>query len=98
MLHASPKISEGKYYNVHLHFTPKVAGNVAEVKWHRSQRVEWNDDGSIEFYVRVDGLGEIIWWILGYGDQVKVIAPAILAKRVAGVARRMVKQYSGKSG
>ena len=91
-------IPEGKYYNVHLHFTPRVAGNVAEVKWHRSQRVEWNDDGSIEFYVRVDGLGEIIWWILGYGDQVKVIAPAILAKRVAGVARRMVKQYSGKSG
>ena len=91
-------IPEGKYYNIHLHFAPKVAGNVAEVKWHRSQRVEWNDDGSIEFYVRVDGLGEIIWWILGYGDQVKVIAPAILAKRVAGVARRMVKQYSGKSG
>ena len=91
-------IPEGRYYNVHLHFTPKVAGNVAEVKWHRSQRVEWNDDGSIEFYVRVDGLGEIIWWILGYGDQVKVIAPAVLAKRVAGVARRMAKQYSGKSG
>jgi len=91
-------IPEGRYYNVHLHFTPKVAGNVAEVKWHRSQRVEWNDDGSIEFYVRVDGLGEIIWWILGYGDQVKVIAPAILAKRVARVAKRMVEQYSGKSG
>jgi len=90
-------IPEGKYYNIHLHFTPKVAGNVAEVKWHRSQRVEWNDDGSIEFYVRVDGLGEITWWILGYGDQVKVIAPAALAKRVAGVAKRMVRQYSSKS-
>lgn len=90
-------IPEGKYYDIHLHFTAMVAGNVAEVKWHRTQQVEWNDDGSIEFRARVDGLGEIIWWILGYGDQVRVISPAVLAKRVAGVAKRMAKLYSTKS-
>jgi len=46
-----------------------VAGNVAEVLWHQTQRVEWNDDGSIEFHATVDGLGEITWWLLGYGSQ-----------------------------
>jgi len=86
-------IPEGKLYDVHLRFASLVAGNVAEVHWHRNQRTEWNADGSADFHVRVDGLGEITWWILGYGDQVEVIAPASLRKRVADVAARMLKKY-----
>jgi len=87
-------IPEGELHDVHLRFTPTVAGNVAEVNWHRSQRVEWRDDGSIDFHVRVDGLGEITWWILGYGDQVKVLAPRALARRVGSVARETARQYA----
>jgi len=86
-------IPEGRLYKVHLHFEPLVAGNVAEVRWHDSQRVEWNDDGSIEFHVTVDGLGEIAWWILGYGDQVEVIAPAALRKRIAAAAGKMAARH-----
>jgi len=40
---------------------------------------------------RVDGVGEISWWILGYGDQVEVLAPAALRKRIAKTAQRMVE-------
>lgn len=90
-------IPEAKLYDIHLHFSRKVAGNVAEVNWHHSQRVEWNDDGSIEFRVRVAGLGEILWWILGYGDQVKVVSPGGLARKVASAARRMLAQYAGRA-
>ncbi|MHC4295586.1 MAG: helix-turn-helix transcriptional regulator, partial [Planctomycetota bacterium] len=61
-----------------------------------TQEVEWNEDGSIEFRVRVDGLGEIAWWVLGYGDQVEVVSPAALRKRIAGVAENVVKTHSGK--
>ncbi len=87
-------IPEGKLYKVHLHFARKVAANVAEVQWHDTQRVQWNDDGSIEFYVTVDGLGEIMWWTLGYGDQVRVISPAALRNRIQKVAAAMVQQHS----
>ena len=86
-------IPEGRLYQVHLRFEPQVAGNVAEVKWHESQRVEWHDDGHLDFRVTVDGLGEITWWILGYGDQVEVISPPALRKRVADVAAGVVKKY-----
>ena len=86
-------IPEGRLYDVHLHFLPKVASNVAEVHWHHSQRVDWNDDGSVEFHVRVDGLGEITWWVLGYGDQVEVISPAPLRKRMADIAAVSLKRY-----
>lgn len=89
-------IPEGAIHDIHLHFDAKVAGNVAEVQWHPTQEVEWNDDGSIEFRVRVDGLGEISWWILGYGDQVEVISPAALRQQVHRTAQRAARRHQGK--
>lgn len=86
-------IPEGRLYDIRLRFDPMVAGNVAEVQWHPSQQVQWQADGSLEMTVQVDGLGEIAWWILGYGDKVRVIEPQELADRVAATAGRMAEMY-----
>ncbi len=90
-------IPEGKIYHVKLRFAPKVAKNVAEVQWHSTQKTALNEDGSLLAEFRVDGLGEISWWILGYGDQVEILAPAALRKRIEKTARRMV-ELNSKSG
>ncbi len=87
-------IGEGKEYDVRLRFERMVAANVAEVRWHRTQKVTWHDDGTILFEVRVDGLGEIFWWILGYGDQVEVLSPKALRERVRDTAERMAARYA----
>lgn len=86
-------IPEGKLYDVHLRFDRKVAGNVAEVQWHPSQQVQWNDDGSMDFRVRVDGLGEISWWILGYGATAEVISPPALRKMIVDAAEKLLARY-----
>ena len=91
-------IPEGQFYDVHLHFAPKVAANVAEVQWHRTQQIETNEDGSIEYRVRVNGLGEISWWLMGYGDQVKVVGPPELKERVVAAARNVLGQYGQAAG
>jgi predicted DNA-binding transcriptional regulator YafY len=82
-------IPEGRIYNIKLRFLPKVANNVAEVQWHSTQKVVRNSDGSATVEFRVDGLGEITWWILGYGDQVQVLAPKTLRKRISQIAKNM---------
>jgi len=84
-------IPEGRIYNIKLRFLPKVANNVTEVQWHSTQKATRNTDGSATMEFRVDGLGEIIWWILGYGDQVQVLAPKILRNKVVEMAKNMVK-------
>jgi len=84
-------IPEGRIYNIKLRFLPRVADNVAEVQWHSTQKVTRNSDGSAIVEFRIDGLGEITWWILGYGDQVQVLAPKVLRKRVLQVARNMTR-------
>ncbi|MFB0551704.1 MAG: helix-turn-helix transcriptional regulator [Phycisphaerae bacterium] len=84
-------IPEGRIYNIKLRFLPKVANNVAEVHWHSTQKVVRNSDGSAIVEFRVDGLGEITWWILGYGDQVQVLAPKTLRKRISQIAKNMAE-------
>jgi len=85
-------IPEGRIYNIKLRFLPEVAHSVAEVQWHSTQTVTFKDDGSAIIEIRVDGLNEITWWILSYGDQVEVLAPRVLRQRVIQIARNMVKQ------
>ena len=84
-------IPEGRIYNIKLRFLPKVANNVIEVQWHSTQEVTCNSDGSATVEFRVDGLGEITWWILGYGNQVQVLAPKELLKRVLEITKKMIK-------
>lgn len=75
-------------------FEPLVARNVAEVMWHKTQRVEFQPDGSCLFRVTVSGLTEISWWILGYGDQAVVLEPAELRALVGGRATRLAEKYA----
>jgi len=84
-------IPEGRLYHVKLRFSPEVAHNVAEVNWHRTQRVTFEDDGSAIVQFRIDGLEEITWWILGYGDKVQVLAPLTLRQRIVQIAQKMVQ-------
>lgn len=83
-------IPEGRIYNIKLRFLPMVAENVTEVQWHSTQKVATDDDGSAIVEFRVDGLREISWWILGYGDQVRVLAPKALRKRIVETAKNMI--------
>lgn len=84
----------GRDHNVCVRFSKKVAGNVAEVEWHKTQRIVENGDGTIDFHVTVSGLSEISWWILGYGDQAQVLRPAALRKMVVGRCERLLANYA----
>lgn len=79
--------------HVVVRFSSMVASNVAEVAWHKTQRVEFRDDGSMDFHVQVSGLNEIVWWILGYGDQAQVLRPVKLRRLVAQRVANMQQMY-----
>ncbi len=84
-------IPEGKVYKVELDFLPKVATNVAEVRWHPSQEQEMLEDGRCRVRFEVDGLTEIAWWLCGYADQVMIRKPEALRQRV----REMLERAAG---
>jgi len=84
-------IPEGQLYNIKLKFLPEMAHDVAEVQWHSTQQVTFEEDGSAIIEFRVDGLNEITWWILSYGDKVQVLAPKILRQKIIKIARNVGK-------
>jgi predicted DNA-binding transcriptional regulator YafY len=85
---------KGRDSEVVVRFSRLVAKNVAEVNWHKTQRLVWRDDGSLDFHATVSGLGEISWWILGYGDQAEVLSPPELRQRIAERVNRMAAIYA----
>ncbi len=83
----------GPDHDIHLRFQPKVAQNVAEVNWHKTQQTEYRDDGSLDFHVTVSGLQEISWWILGYGDTVELISPRRLRNMILARIQKSAAIY-----
>lgn len=80
-------------YRVELLFDAEFAETIADTHWHRTQEVTWNDDGSITFACEVDGLDEIVWWVLSMGPHCRVIQPPELADRVRQLARQTADAY-----
>ncbi len=89
-------IPGGPTHAVKLEFTAKVGTNVAEVLWHKSQKHELLDDGRCLVEFTVDGLDEIAWWLLGYGDQVRVVEPAELRDKLCDVHRNALGMIEGQ--
>lgn len=84
----------GRDSEILIRFSKLVSHNVAEVQWHKTQRTQFNPDGTLDFHVTVSGLNEISWWILGYGDQAEVIQPQELRKIVANRAALTAAKYA----
>jgi predicted DNA-binding transcriptional regulator YafY len=82
---------------IDLWFDQQFAETISETQWHRTQKITWNDDASITFSCTVDGLDEIVWWILSMGPHCVVKKPKRLAHAVEDLARGIVARYSAAS-
>jgi len=83
---------EGTLYNVKLRFAPDIAHDVISKQWHGTQSSTIEEDGSALLEFRVDGLNEIIWWVVSFADKVEVIAPQVLRRRINEIAANMASR------
>lgn len=87
------QMNEGKPEKVVLLFTSYEAPYILSQPLHHSQKIIYEDgDGlQIELYVYISY--ELIQTILSYGDQVKVIKPTGLKKKILEVLENNLKEY-----
>lgn len=64
-----------KTHDVEIAFTKEAAPVVTETVWHHTQKTHRQTDGSVHLTFRVDGLNEILHWVLGWSGRAKVIRP-----------------------
>ena len=74
-----------------LHGT--VAGRVQETRWHPSQQLTTNDDGSLDMRLAIASTIEIINWVLSWGPHCEVLQPQDLRDRIAGDLRAAARVY-----
>src|SRR3954470_2484019 len=86
--------SAGKKQRIRIQFDAFAARLVAERKWHESQRVREQKDGSIILQLELGGLQEIERWVLSWGKHARVLAPKELTTRLREEATAIAKLYS----
>ena len=65
-------------YDIELRFFADAAKVIQETIWHHTQKVKKHKDGSVTLSFKVDGLNEILNWILSWSGNVRVQKPAKL--------------------
>jgi CRISPR-associated endonuclease/helicase Cas3 len=76
-----------------LKFHPRVAARVKESRWHRSQKIEEQTDGSLIWRAQIAEPQEMIPWIRGWGADCEVLAPEGLRKALEKEAKRLARVY-----
>ncbi len=69
-------------YDIELRFTADATAPVLEHVWHHTQTVERHADGEVTLRFRVDGLNEVLRWVIGWAGRVRVLKPLELRDQV----------------
>lgn len=84
-------------YDVEVLFSKEAAGTVTEGVWHHTQKVKKNRDGSVTLTFQVDGLNELVRWILGWGNRARVIQPPELRDLIVDQLNQTLRAYQHDS-
>ena len=79
---------------VRVRFSAKVAPIIKETRRHPQQQVEELPDGGIIYSVRVAGIREISFWILGWGVEAEVLGPPELIEQMSKCAQQLANFYN----
>lgn len=70
-------------YEIEIEFSADSAPFVTEAQWHHTQTVKArHKDGRVVLGFTVDGLDEIVWWLMGWAGGAKVLKPDELRARL----------------
>jgi len=79
--------------DVKLRFAKEVRHYIEGRTWHSSQRMEKNKKGNVILYMKVGLSPELISWILGWHEQVKVLSPPELIHSIKLAHQNAYKNY-----
>ena len=86
-------IRYGEPVEVVLKFAENYARWIRRRKWHPTQVIEEQKDGSILFKVTVEGTRELKWWIYHLIPHCKILSPPELREEVIGEMKAMLRKY-----
>lgn len=86
-------MSGGQATEVRVRFDKRVAKAAAAARVVADRVVEPTADGGVDIVYRVGDVGELVRWVLGWGAQAEVLAPAAAREEARETARRIADRY-----
>ncbi|PNW65395.1 UNVERIFIED_CONTAM: DNA-binding protein [Euhalothece sp. KZN 001] len=80
-------------FSVAIWFDPATAPFIRERRWHITQDIEENADGSLILRMDVPGLNDLKRWVLGYGKGAMVLEPPELVQLMTKEVEAIQKFY-----
>jgi proteasome accessory factor B len=84
---------QGRPRRVRIRFLPKVARYVEEKKWHQSQKLKREKDGSLIAEFQLSSTDEIRKWVLGFGRNAVVLEPREMREKIREDLRALLGLY-----
>jgi predicted DNA-binding transcriptional regulator YafY len=78
---------------VEIIFSKDAARYIRERRWHPSQELQENEDGSCSLKFITQSVDEVRRWVLTYGAQAEVIKPLELRELLRSDALALVQKY-----
>lgn len=80
--------------DVKIWFNKRAAVHIKERTWHPSQKIEEQNDGSIILSMEVDGVKEVMSWVMSWRSHAKILEPKELADKMVDELEAMTKMYA----
>lgn len=85
--------TDEKLETVKLLFNKRMSKGIMETIWHPSQKTELQKNGSLIMTLRVRNTVDFRAWILGWGDNVEVLAPEVMRNQIIKTGKSILKVY-----
>jgi proteasome accessory factor B len=95
LLDKSKKKRPARTSEVQLRFAPRVAAFVKDMPRSRAQGQRVGPAGELDLFLHVETLEEVIFWFLGFGDQVELVKPLELRTGLRQWAERIARLHAG---
>ena len=82
---------------VRLRFSAAVSRVVRDMPGQNGTKQTPGPDGTLDLLLMVESPGEIVSWVLGFGDQVEVIEPQELRKAIREWAEKITRRHLADS-
>jgi len=79
--------------SVKIRFAPEAARYVAEKRWHSSQRLSRQKDGSLIVTMRLSSTVEVKSWVMSFGSRAEVLEPEKLRHEIAREVQELARCY-----
>jgi predicted DNA-binding transcriptional regulator YafY len=84
---------EDKPTPVTLRFSQQVERRIRESRWHPSERVEPQLDGTLLWHAEIDATEEFVPWVRSWGIDCEVVEPMELRKHMASEVYQQARKY-----